>query len=137
MEVIFTGEEKGGGTFEVAPAGRYLVNVYDAEETESAKGNPMIKIIWEISSGEHEGKRIWNYLVLNDKGMYNARKCIDALGVQWSKGQPLEIGNNLVGRECEADVNIQIYQEKEKNGIKFGGYHKTESMNIMEGGIPF
>jgi len=137
MQVTFTGEEKGGGSFDVAPAGRYLVNVYDAEETESAKGNPMIKIVWEISSGEHAGKRIWNYLVLNDKGMYNARKCIDALGVQWSKGEPLEIGNNLVGRECEADVNIQIYQEKEKNGIKFGGYHKTEAMEIMKGGIPF
>jgi hypothetical protein len=137
MEVIFTGEEKGGKSFTVAPAGRYLVNVFDAEETVSAKGNSCIKIVWEISGGEHQGTRIWNYLVLNDGGKYNARKCVEALGVPWVKGEPLTIGRNLVGRECEADVTIEIYQEKEKNAIKQGGYHKTEAMEIMGGGLPF
>ena len=139
MALITLTEEnsKGGTSFDVAPAGRYLANVYDAEEMTSAKGDPMIKMIWEISSGDHEGTRIWNYLVLNDKGLYNVRKCIEALGIEWSKDKPVEVGNNLVGRECEIDVKIEIYQEKEKNAIKFGGYHATEATNIMRGGVPF
>jgi hypothetical protein len=135
--ITLTGEEKGGGSFDVAPAGRYMANVYDAEETTSQKGDPMIKMVWEISNGDHEGTRIWNYLVLNEKGMYNVRQCIEALGVEWVKGQPLEIGNNLVGRTCEIDVKIDLYQGKEKNAIKFGGYHATEATKIMAGGIPF
>ena len=133
----FTGNEKGGTSFDVAPAGRYMVSVYDAEEMTSSKGDAMIKVIFEIASGDHEGLRIWNYLVLNDKGLYNVRKCIEALGLEWVKGEPLEIGNNLVGRECEVDVKIELYQEKEKIAIKFGGYHATEATNIMKGGVPF
>ena len=133
----FTGEEKGGTTFTVAPPGRYQASVYDAEELESSKGDPMIKVIWEIASGDHEGTRIWNYLVLNEKGLYNVRKCIEALGIEWVKGQPLEIGNNLVGRECEVDIKIGQYLQQDKNEIKFGGYHALESTKIMKGGVPF
>ena len=104
--VTFSGEEKSGGVFEVAPAGRYKASVYDAEEMTSSKGDPMIKMIFEIASGDYEGTRIWNYLVLNDKGLYSVRRCIEALGLEWTKGQPVEVGNNLIGRECEIDVKI-------------------------------
>ena len=135
--VTFTGEEKSGSTFEVAPAGRYQASVYDAEEVTSSKGDPMIKMVFEIASGDHEGTRIWNYLVLNEKGMFNARRCIEALGIEWVKGQALEIGTNLVGRECEIDLKIDEYQGKDKHAVKFGGYHALESTQIMRGGIPF
>ena len=135
--VIFSGEEKSGGVFEVAPAGRYQASVYDAEEMTSSKGDPMIKMIFEIASGDYEGTRIWNYLVLNDKGLYSVRRCIEALGLEWTKGQPVEVGNNLIGRECEIDVKIECYQDKDKNAIKFGGYHALESTKIMQGGVPF
>jgi hypothetical protein len=137
VQVTFSGNEKGGTSFAVAPAGRYMVSVYDVEETISSKNDPMIKITFEIVGGEHEGNRIWNYLVLNDKGLYNARRCIEALGVEWTKDQPLEIGNNLVGRQCEADVKIELYNEKEKNAIKYGCYYPTEATAIMQGGLPF
>ena len=133
----FTGNEKGGTSFDVAPAGRYLAHVYDAEEMTSSKGDEMIKVIWQIADGDHEGTRIWDYLVLNDKGLYNVRKCVEALGIEWVKNQPLEIGNNLVDRSCEVDVKIELYQEKEKNAIKFGGYHATDATQIMKGGVPF
>jgi len=133
----FTGEEKSGGTYQVAPPDRYLAVVHDAIEQTSSKGDPMLKLTWEITSGDHEGTRIWNYLVLNEKGMYCVRKCIEALGVEWTKGQALEVGENLVGRQCEIDVKIELYQGQEKNAVKFGGYHASESTKIMQGGIPF
>ena len=135
--VTFSGEEKSGGVFEVAPAGRYQASVYDAEEMTSSKGDPMIKMIFEIASGDHEGLRIWNYLVLNEKGMFNARRCVEALGVEWIKGEPLDSGSNLIGRECGVDVKIGQYQQQDKNEIKFGGYHALESTKIMKGGLPF
>ena len=134
--VTFTGEEKGG-TFDVAPAGRYLAKVYDAEEMTSKKGDTMIKVIWEISSGDHEGTRIYDYLVLNERSLYSVRKCVEALGLEWVKGVPFELGNSLVDHECKVDVKIGYYQDKEKNEIKFGGYHPTESTTIMKGGVPF
>ena len=135
--VTFTGEEKSGSAFAVAPAGRYQASVYDAEEMTSSKGDQMFKVTWEIISGEHEGLRIFDYLVLNERGLYSVRKCVEALGVDWVKGQPSEIGNNLVGRECEVDVKIGQYQDKDKNEIKWAGYHAMESTKIMKGGLPF
>ena len=134
--VTFSGEERGG-SFDVAPAGRYQASVYDAEETVSSKGDTMIKMVFEIASGDHEGTRIFDYLVLNEKALYSVRKCVEALGLEWVKGVPLELGNNLVGRECEVDVKIGQYQDQDKNEIKWAGYHAMESTKIMKGGLPF
>ena len=135
--VTFTGEEKSGSAFTVAPAGRYQASVYDAEEMTSSKGDQMFKVTWEIISGEHEGLRIFDYLVLNDKALYSVRKCVEALGLEYVKGVPIELGNNLVGRECEIDVKIGQYQQQDKNEIKWAGYHAMESTKIMKGGLPF
>jgi hypothetical protein len=135
--VTFTGKEEGGKTYEAIPPNRYHAFVLDAEEKTSSKGDPMIQLTFEISSGEFAGRRIWNYLVLSENNMFFVRKCIEALGIEWTEGKPLDVGLNLIGKQCLIDVKIELYQGNEKNAIKFGGYHALESTKIMRGSMPF
>lgn len=52
-------------TFEEIPDGQYEVAPISLELTESKKGFPMIKAVFEILAGQYEGRRIWvNQVVL-------------------------------------------------------------------------
>lgn len=62
------------GGFEEIPDGQYEVAPISLELTESKKGFPMIKAVFEIIAGQYENRRIWvNQVVLtggeNDRFM--------------------------------------------------------------------
>ena len=46
---------KVGTGFKVLPAGGYVCEVLKAEETESSKGRPMVKVAFDITEGEYKG----------------------------------------------------------------------------------
>ena len=128
VDAIFTGEERGG-SFEPIPAGRYPVEVDDAEEMTSRKGDPMIKLIFKVLEGEYTGRIIYNYIVFNEGGMFSARKAIEALGVEFVKGQAVSINpDQLVGKTLEVDGKIDPYEGREINAVKFAGYYPREEL---------
>lgn len=72
--------------FDPLPAGRYDVEVTDAEETKASQeaknpGAPMIKIEFTvINDEEYEGRKLWLNLVFTEKSMGPVKGNLLALG---------------------------------------------------------
>lgn len=62
------------------PIGLYVARITDIEQRESAAGNDMIAVIYEIASGEWKGRNLWDYVVLTDNAAWKLRQFLEAIG---------------------------------------------------------
>jgi hypothetical protein len=60
----------GGGGYQLAPEGEWLLRVVDMEKRSSTNNNPMITVTFEIEDeGEHYGTKVWNNYSLQPKAI--------------------------------------------------------------------
>lgn len=62
------------------PVGVYLMVISNAVKRLSKEGNDMLEIEMEVAKGEHKGRKVWEYIVLDDSSEWKVRQLIDALG---------------------------------------------------------
>lgn len=65
------------------PVGLYLAKVAEVEETVSNRTKkPMLKVTIEIAAGDSKGRKLWDYIVLDDASAWKLKQFIDALGLK-------------------------------------------------------
>lgn len=97
-------EEKG--SFTVIPVGEYRVRIASAEEQTSNSGNPMIKLVLDVSG---HNSTIWHYLVFLPT---NAKLTNQKLGELWNSFGIAQGDFNLngwVGKVGAAKVKHEDY----------------------------
>lgn len=135
----------GAGNFSPIPAQRYLLKVVEAKEGKTAKGKDKMELVYEVAYGEYEGRKIWETVTFTPKGEPGhgfTVQAMKALGL-WQEG-PLSVSaEDFIGRQCEADVEIQTYEKvengatvtKQTNKVKSAGY-VTEKEPVSAGAAP-
>ncbi|RLG44477.1 MAG: hypothetical protein DRN81_04510 [Thermoproteota archaeon] len=97
------------------PEGEYPVVMVDWMKTEAASGSPMIKVTWEVTSGEYAGSRIFDNFVVTDRGIFRACLALKALGVPEDTyfESPGDVANTLI-RELKAGKGLKIVVKHRK-----------------------
>ncbi len=67
--------------FEVMEPGKYPAKLFDVEESESTKGNPMLIWTWIIDGGEYHGKEIKSYTSLQEHALFSLKEHLEAFGL--------------------------------------------------------
>lgn len=67
--------------FSILPAGKYSAKLFEVEETESAKGNPMLVWTWLIDGGEHQGHELRSYTSLQEHALFGLKEHLEAFGL--------------------------------------------------------
>jgi hypothetical protein len=62
------------------PVGVYRMSIANALKRKSNSGNDMLEIEMEVLKGEHKGRKVWEYIVLDESSEWKVRQLIDALG---------------------------------------------------------
>lgn len=116
-------EDKG---FELLPKGKYNAIVDEVSFGDSSGGNAMLTVVYQVTEGEFEGRKLWDFFVLEGNGAEYAlpklkkflvRICPD---VDMSNFNPDAFANSgtAVGRECTISVTIQTQKKGERKGEK-------------------
>lgn len=66
------------------PRGTYRCKITDITSGESkSSGNPMLTVEYEVSErGDHKGRKLWDYIVLNDASAWKLKQLTTALGLK-------------------------------------------------------
>jgi len=104
--------------------GRYLVAVdYVRDDGNSAKGNPMIIVLFRVIGGEFDGATIADRLILSEKSLWRVVEFLQALGIKTPR-QRLEFDiNSWVGKRLEIDAD---------DGEPFRGKIKSEVRGYLK-----
>jgi hypothetical protein len=114
-------------SFEALPRGTYPAIVEEFEfTTAQSSGNPMIKVVYQITEGEFAERKLFDYLVLAGEGAKYAiprlkqmiiRICPE---VDISNFNPAKFAEDgvILNRECQIKVNITTQKSGEYKGEK-------------------
>lgn len=146
-------DSSGRSSFELLPEGTYDIEVIEAEERTSQKGNEMIALTIQAKHPEGYPVRIWDYLVSVPAAVFKIEQFCTAAGLQdkFKAGRLMAddcVGKHLrakieieSGRDNYADRNsIQEYvatDENQRSGIATQPAAKTAPKPIAEEEIPF
>lgn len=126
------GDTEFSNSFPVLPAGKYRVQAVKATRKQNyEKTGDCLEIQWEVTRGEHEGKRITRWLDLWVSDMEKQRKAEAEM-------RAICVAMGLTGdrkpRSEQAILNIQVvahvsqYKKKNKPGEFGNGIDKYESV---------
>ena len=115
--------------FTVIPAGPYAVTVKTAEAKKTGTGKDKISVRFTINAGPMSGKSLFNDFVISPEngtalGFFFRHMKALGLGPDYFAALPAgdgglqKLANDLVGKSCEADVGIRLWNEEERNEIK-------------------
>lgn len=98
------------GDFDPIPAGWYraFISEHETKETKAGTGK-FLELVWEVSDGEHENRKVWDRLNLdnpNETAVEIARASLSAICRAVGVAKP-ESADDLVGKEVEIKVAIQ------------------------------
>lgn len=82
-------------SFELLPAGEYDIEVLEAEERESQKGNQMIALTLQAKHPDGYDARVWDYLVSVPAAIFKIKMFCEATGL----GKKFE-GGKLTAEDC-------------------------------------
>lgn len=109
------------------PAGRYRLRIVDTDEGKTTKGDYMITVHFKVVGGAHDGKQVRFHRVTfmgrdadgaPKKGAGFAIAFLKAIGQPY-EGDSLEVNHlRWRGRELEADVIEEPYEDKVNNKVK-------------------
>jgi len=74
-----------GTSFEPPPPGTYVCRIDDASLGKSRKGDDMITLVYEIASGEHKNKKLWDRIVLTKASEWKLDQFLQAIGAASSR----------------------------------------------------
>lgn len=111
--------------FTTVPAGPYAVSVKTAEAKKTGTGKDKISVRFTINTGPMSGKSLFNDFVISPEngtalGFFFRHMKAMGLGPDYFATNPAleKVAQDLVGRSCEADVGIRLWNEEERNEIK-------------------
>jgi hypothetical protein len=137
VQVQFNGTEEVV-EYKLIPNDWYEAEITNLKEKISGAGNEMLEVEFTVVSGQCKNSKVWTHLVPVGKGLYGIRRFVEACGVEWSKDNPTVIDESYIGRFIKIEVTTDIWNEKEKNKIKFGGFERLEGYaDEIAGGRPF
>jgi hypothetical protein len=125
--MIFNLNDVDEPSFEVLPKGTYPAIVDEFEYTTSqSSGNPMIRVVYQITEGEFAERKLYDYLVLAGDGAKFAiprlkqmliRVCPE---VDISSFNPAKFADEgtILNRPCQIKVNITTQKSGEYKGEK-------------------
>lgn len=112
------------------------VNVYKARIVEcvegqsKSSGNDMLTVTLEIATGDWKGRKLWDYIVLNDASAWKLRQFLEAVGIvgNGKKEQGTFDPQAIVGTLLQVRVRHQTDEE-------FGTRAKVGSLSAMPEGV--
>jgi hypothetical protein len=121
-----TGSAEAGNRF-LVPDGIYEMEIIDAKEKTSAKGNPMLELKWEIvgKNGDN-GPQLKDWLVMSEAVMWKIDAFLVACGKHPGEGVEIELdADDLIG----VAVRARLKQEKDAKGtnMRVDAYLAPES----------
>lgn len=127
---------------EAIPAGDYPVVFDDHETTTSKAGNPMVKITWKVEGKQHNGRLIWDHVVMNNEVSVKIfLQKIIALGFTEKQAKALTGFSKLHGKKAMAKVSVRKQEGySDSNEIKKLVPLKAKVVDIPEvedSDIPF
>lgn len=131
-------------SFDVLPAGQYLVAITDGELKESGPNakNPGAEYIsWEftVQSGQYEGRKLWSNTSMLPQALFGIKGLLAAVGHPSANGSfdSEEIIGDIMGSTCTALVKTRLYEGDMKNEIKaFKGADGSTSAGTPSKGKP-
>jgi hypothetical protein len=114
ISVDLTGVETG---VKAIPEGTYSVKVAEAEIVESQSGNPMVKIVFEVTEGKQKGSKLFENVSLQPQALFKLKALLLALGYDIPDGAfDLDV-TELLDLECEVEVAHEKYEGKNRAKI--------------------
>jgi len=98
------GSQRSG--FELLPAGEYDIEVLEAEERLSQKGNQMIALTLQARHPDGYDARVWDYLVSVQAAVFKIKMFCEATGLQQQFERGRLTAEECVGRRAKATVII-------------------------------
>lgn len=95
--------------------GIYDFSILHAEEKISQAGNKMIELCLQVADGSGLLRRIFDYLILNEKWMFKIRHCCDCLGMI----DKYDSGKLYAEDFLDKEGKVEIYIQEDKTG-KYG-----------------
>ena len=113
------------GQLEPIPDGDYDVKVIDAQAMKASTGKLMFKVKFEITSGPHAPRKVFNNLVLSDDNPMALAiffRNLEALGVNEAflaqNPSPDQIASAMSNRTCRVTLGKRTWQGVEQNEVK-------------------
>lgn len=100
---------QGGGNYDPVPEDDYVLKALEAEEKDTSTGGSMIKVKFEVVSGEHKGRWIWQNFNIVNKSEAAQRIGRQQL-VSWATacGKPdCDNTDKLIDKQFTATVGIE------------------------------
>lgn len=126
--------------FDLLPEGWYPFRIYEAEEMQSKKGNPMVLAKCEVvGDARYPDANVWHYVTFIPKGQkgdainVHFRKCI---GVPFG-GQDKVDASEWEGKKFMGYVVQETYSGKTRNKITKVSPPATVVVESKDGEIPF
>src|ERR1044072_129212 len=96
------------------PVGVYKMVVSNAVKKKSkSSGNDMLELELEVPKGEHKGRKVWEYIVLDENSDWKVAQLIDALGMK-EKGT-LDT-DKLIGKSVKVRVKHETWETTNDEG---------------------
>lgn len=105
MELDWAALEKVAASGGALPVGDYTCRVEKAEATSTSNGKPMIKVVWAVTAGPQQNRKITHNLTISAESapaLAIVRRQLEAIGVGWpAPGTTMAaLAASLVGRSA-------------------------------------
>ena len=106
--------------FELLPEGTYDIEVIDAEERTSQKGNEMIALTLQAQHPDGYPVRIWDYLVSVAAATFKIEQFCGAAGLQEKFKAGRLLADDCVGKKVSAKIEIESGRDNfsDRNSIR-------------------
>lgn len=111
--------------FSVIAAGVYNCTVKTAETKKTGTGKDKIAVRFTINDGPSAGKSVFNDFIISPEngtalGFFFRHMKALGLGSEYFATKPAlsKVATDLVGKVCQVDVGIRVWNEEERNEVK-------------------
>jgi SAP domain/Protein of unknown function (DUF669) len=95
------------------PVGVYKMIISSAVIKPAKSGDKMLEIELEVPKGEHKGRKVWEYIVLNESSEWKLRQLIDSLGEKLKGSLDTD---KLIGKTLLAKIKHEPWERDNDDG---------------------
>ena len=114
--------------FDPIPAGTYIVQVTDSKVLESKAGNPMVFWEFTVVDGEFSGRKLWDYMTLNNEISLRRLK---SLAVAAGHPNPDYVNDSEEMHGLYAKIKVKLTDDE-----KYGAKNNISSFASADGSTP-
>lgn len=105
-------DEKGGGTFDPIPTGRYNVRVSNAEMVKTQEKKDMINLTYQVIEGEQEKRKFFDRAVITPNSLWKLKTLLTVVDSPLAESGDADLED--ITNELK-DKNLSVYVEVSKN----------------------